>query len=288
MNRSAERHEAPIEPSLDSAIKPAAWLVIPCFNDAMRLARFLPELCAALAEVPLPVWVQTVDDGSTPENRKELETLMEQIRPRYPSVRPALFLERNEGKGGAILHGWDAALEETALAGEGGWLGFLDADGAVSAREAARVLERIVAAPESQTSLFASRIQMRGRVVNRHLKRHLMGRVFATLVGTLIDPRVYDSQCGFKLVPAAAYRRIRPVLEEKRFAFDVELLAALNHFGFPVEEVPVDWEDVPGSKVSLLRDAWRMFRAVRVIRSRLPGRPEGERKSALAKSSDAR
>ncbi|MEI8233996.1 MAG: glycosyltransferase [Verrucomicrobiota bacterium] len=246
--------------------------MIPCFNDAQRLARFLPELCATLAAVPLPVWVQTVDDGSTPENRKALESLMERVRPQYPLVRPALFLERNEGKGAAILHGWDAALEEGGLGREEGWVGFLDADGAVSAREVARVLGRIAASPEGTASLFASRIQMRGRTVKRHLKRHLMGRVFATLVGTLIDPRVYDSQCGFKLVPAPAYRRIRPVLEEKRFAFDVELLAALNHFGFPVEEVPVDWEDVPGSKVSLLRDAWRMFRAVSAIRARLPER----------------
>ncbi|MDD5350204.1 MAG: hypothetical protein PHQ12_08335, partial [Chthoniobacteraceae bacterium] len=205
--------------------------------------------------------------------------LMERIRPQHPMVRPALFLERNEGKGAAILRGWDTALEDGAE--ENGWVGFLDADGAVPAREVARVLGTIAAAPQTRRSLFASRIQMRGRTVKRRLKRHLMGRVFATLVGTLIDPRIYDSQCGFKLIPAAAYRRIRPVMEEKRFAFDVELLAALNHYGFPVEEIPVDWEDIPGSKVSLVRDAWRMFRAVRAIRRRLPGGAAA--KSALAK-----
>lgn len=274
------------EASLKFPNKPCVWLAIPCFNDPQRLACFLPELCAALATVPLRVVVQVVDDGSTPENRKALHALMESVRPFHPWVRPALFLEHNEGKGAAILHGWDAALEELPVQ-EGGWVGFLDADGAVSAREVARILARIVANPEARTSLFASRIQMRGRTVKRHLKRHLTGRIFATLVGTLIDPRIYDSQCGFKLVPTAAYRRIRPVLEEKRFAFDVELLAALNHFGFPVEEVPVDWEDVPGSKVSLLRDSWRMFRAVSAIHSRLPGRPGGKGESALAKTPDA-
>jgi glycosyltransferase involved in cell wall biosynthesis len=277
MNRNAET----AEPSPELSARRVVWLTIPCFNDADRLGRYLPELCAQLAPLPLRVWVQVVDDGSAQENRLALEALVDRIRARCPMVRPALCLECNEGKGGAILRGWDAALENGVQ--EADWVGFLDADGAVPAREVARILEENAAA---QRSLFAARIQMRGRTVKRRLNRHLMGRVFATLVGTMIDPGIFDSQCGFKLVPAGAYRRIRPVLEEKRFAFDVELLAALNHFGFAVEEIPVDWEDVPGSKVSPVRDAWRMFRSVRAIRRRLPAPPGG--KSILAKSEDHR
>lgn len=277
MNRSAEAAEL----SHNFSAKHSVWLTIPCFNDADRLAVFLPDLCAELAPLPVPIRVQVVDDGSTSANRQALEALVERVRAACPMVCPALILERNEGKGGAILRGWDAALEEGMP--DGGWVGFLDADGAVSAREVARVLGSAILR-ESGISFFASRVQMRGRTVKRSLKRHLMGRVFATLVGTLIDSRIYDSQCGFKLVPAAAYRRIRPALEEKRFAFDVELLAALNHYGFPVEEVPVDWEDVPGSKVALFRDALRMFLSVRVIRRRFPA-PHAA-KTALAKGLD--
>jgi hypothetical protein len=36
-----------------------------------------------------------------------------------------------------------------------------------------------------------------------------------------------------------------------------------------VEEFPVDWHDVPGSKVHLLRDSFRMGREILRIRNRL-------------------
>ena len=42
---------------------------------------------------------------------------------------------------------------------------------------------------------------MRGKKLERSLMRHLTGRVFATLVGIMIDSEIYDSQCGFKLIP---------------------------------------------------------------------------------------
>lgn len=237
------------------------WLVIPSYNDTARLARFLPSLCAVLECLPFRTEVQVVDDGSRAEARAALEELTAQTRLHYGFVRPAIFLDRNEGKGSAVLRGWDAS--------EGAeWLGFVDADGAVPAGEVGRVAERLANGPR-RAALFASRIRMRGRTVARSLRRHLSGRLFASLVGSWIDSRVYDSQCGFKLIPEPAYQKIRPHLREKGFAFDVELLALLNHFKTPVEEVPVDWSDIPGSKVSLAGDSWRMLRAVWRIRGRV-------------------
>jgi hypothetical protein len=109
---------------------------------------------------------------------------------------------------------------------------------------------------------------MLGRNVRRSPHRHLMRRVFATLVGTLINPRVYDTQCGLKALPASHYQLIRPLLAETRFAFDVELIAALDHAGLPAAELPIDWHETPGSKVRLVRDSLAMLRAILRIRQR--------------------
>jgi len=261
MNGDAETEGSQIAPRGEIERQPTVWLVIPCFNDSQRLAQFLPTLCPELAVVPLRVVVQVVDDGSSPEEQANLEVMIQETRSRFPFVRPAIFQGRNQGKGGAVLCGWEAG-EGTA-----DWLGFLDADGAIPADEVARILRLLKNQPE--VSLFASRVRMRGRIVERSLKRHLMGRVFASLVGLLIDPGVYDTQCGFKLIPKEAYQKVKPFLQEKRFAFDVELLALLNNFQCRLEEVPINWFDVPGSKVSFLRDSIQMFRAVQSIRSRI-------------------
>jgi hypothetical protein len=43
------------------------------------------------------------------------------------------------------------------------------------------------------------------------------------------------------------------------FAFDVELLLLAEKYGYQIEEFPVDWRDVLGGKVSLLRDPLPML-----------------------------
>ena len=246
---------------MQSSPQCAVWLVIPSYNDGERLASYLPGLCLELEATGQAVRVQVVDDGSAPGQRDRLREMVCKLQARHPFIEPPIFQEKNEGKGAAILRGWEAAGANAE------WLGFLDADGAIPAYEVRRLIGQLDAS--GTKALFASRVQMRGRRVNRSLRRHLLGRVFASLVGQWIDPCVYDSQCGFKLIPAAAWRNVRPLLREKRFAFDVELLAALNHLGCPVEEVPIDWTDIPGSKVSLLRDPLQMALSIRKIRERM-------------------
>jgi hypothetical protein len=110
---------------------------------------------------------------------------------------------------------------------------------------------------------------MLGRMVERSLKRHLSGRIFATLVSNLGSVPAYDTQCGLKFVKADVYKKIAPFLQCQGFAFDVELCLLLRKFGCSILEFPVDWRDVPGSKVSLIRDSWRMALEVRRIVNRV-------------------
>jgi hypothetical protein len=78
------------------------------------------------------------------------------------------------------------------------------------------------------------------------------------LVSNLGGVPAYDTQCGLKFLKADAYKKIAPFLQCQGFAFDVELCLLLRKFGYSISEFPVDWRDVPGSKVSLIRDSWRM------------------------------
>jgi dolichyl-phosphate beta-glucosyltransferase len=43
---------------------------------------------------------------------------------------------------------------------------------------------------------------------------------------------------------------------------------ALSECGYPIEEVPIDWQHIPGSKVSPLKDSVRMVNSLLVIRKR--------------------
>lgn len=229
-------------------------VVIPCFRESQRLPRFLAELCQAMDALG-GVVVQVVDDGSGATELEATTEIIEALRQRHPCLLPLLALGENLGKGGAVYAGWDLAAPDTQ------WLAFVDADGSVSAGEVARVLglaRSLPADSQALPALFASRVKMLGRTVDRHFKRHLLGRVFATLVSELLHIPVYDSQCGLKVMPRSAFQAIQQRLTITGFAFDVDLLAALIDHGTPVVEVPIDWHEEPGGKVHLLRDSWRM------------------------------
>ena len=111
-------------------------------------------------------------------------------------------------------------------------------------------------------AFFASRCKILGRTIHRSWLRHVCGRVFATLVAAVTGIPVYDSQCGFKLIRRRCYEAVRSRLREKRFAFDVELLVTLRQSGARIIEVPIDWFDVPGSKLHFVRDAAQMLAAI--------------------------
>ena len=235
-------------------------LIIPCYNESGRIGPFLSELCAfvePLGEISILV----VEDGSNPEEQSRLSDLVHATREKYPFIREPLLLSSNLGKGGAVYAGWQAHQSEE-------WLGFVDADGACSASETMRLARLLIAAQTSVDAIFASRIQMLGHRIQRHLHRHIIGRIYATIVAMLLDIPVHDSQCGLKFVRRSAYARVSPTLEVRDFGFDIELMAALTDSGATIEEVPIDWHEVRGGKLRLFRDALCMFNDVLQVRVR--------------------
>jgi glycosyltransferase involved in cell wall biosynthesis len=221
-------------------------LVIPCLRESNRIRALTQSLHVAL---PAEVRLLVVDDGSGAEEVEQLKLAVGDY-----AVKA---LPENVGKGGAVYAGWEEAREEE-------WLAFVDADGSCSAAEVVRVLAMLHAEVDA---LLAARVKMLGRKIKRNFHRHLIGRVFATLVGTLLKVPVYDSQCGLKVVRRSAFEVVKPLLKMRRFTFDVELICALVDAGYTVREVPIDWHEVGGGKVHLLSDAWRMFKDVLKIRA---------------------
>lgn len=244
-------------------------LVVPSYRESARLGGFLRPLAARLTDLGLPVRVRVVDDGSGAEEAGRTAGLVGELAARYPLLAGPLLLPRNLGKGGAVYAGW---REEPRAE----WLAFADADGATSPGEIGRVLAMVLGQPEAADAWLASRVKMLGRAVDRTWKRHVFGRVYATFASLFTGIAVYDSQCGFKVVRRAAFARIEPFLRESRFGFDMELIARLHRAGARIVEVPVDWEDVPGSKVRLVRDGAGMFRSLLRLRRSLAAAPAEE------------
>jgi hypothetical protein len=233
-------------------------LVTPVWNDSTRLAVYGMELARVLAASPLAVRWLIADDGSGEAEHARLNELRDRLAMIYPNVE-VNFAERHLGKGSTVKRAW-------ALAPDADWLAFVDADGSVTAEDMLDLIGKAVAADRSV-------IGIRKRTASIHIVespwRGFAHRGYLWTANTLLDLNCEDLQCGGKVLRGADYRKVAPLLKEDGFAFDSELLCALNHSEAKWLEIPISWEEKGGGKVKPLRDAWAMLAALIRIKIRM-------------------
>jgi dolichyl-phosphate beta-glucosyltransferase len=233
---------------------PAISIVIPAYNEAGRILPHLAAIDAHFAARGEPYEVLVVDDGS----RDRTADTIRELLPGRPWLRLVRY-ERNRGKGHAVRMGMLIARGTLRL--------MTDADGSTPIEELERLLARRPAAGPfvivGSRALPAPDVR---RIVKLH--RRLIGEVFSALKRLLLDVRVRDSQCGFKLLGASPAEALFGSARVDGFAFDVEILFLAAKAGIPVIEVAVNWHDAGESRVRLLSDplkmAWDVWRIRRL------------------------
>lgn len=240
---------------------------IPALNEADRLPPFLDSLVDGARLVASPgAELVIVDDGSGADQSRGMRAAVTAAAQRLAAVSPHhrlsyLALPRNGGKGQAIRAGWSHAGDRAT------WLGFVDADGAISGPEFWRLAGML--AKSDHDVVAGSRLPIAGRFVQRSRLRRLLASTFRRMVGCLFGMPFYDTQCGVKFFRADVVRPILPELRERGWLLDIELLAMLTLRGARLFEEPINWSDPGGSKLRPLRDSARMFLGLWRLRRRI-------------------
>lgn len=223
-----------------AAAVPRLSLVIPAYNEEDRLLPSLQRVDEYLSAQPYASELVIVDDGST-------DRTVALVNDFAPSVADRVFVrllahERNRGKGAAVRTGCLAANGECVV--------FTDMDLAVPPAEVGRVVERLEADADVVvgTRLHPGGQDMRA---SQPLLRRLAGRLFVLVRRLLAVPEFHDTQCPLKGFRREAARRLFAAQRLSGWAFDVELLYLARRWGLRVEEVPVHWDHVAGSRVAL-------------------------------------
>ena len=234
--------------------EPRWSVVIPAYNEATRLPRYLDEIASYLVSRGEPWEVLVVDDGSTDDTAD----VAERMAARRSEVR-LLRQPVNGGKGAAVRAGM--------LAARGAWRLFADADGATPIGELKRLEAALSAGAD--VAIGSRAVAAPGVVVRARPHRVAAGRVFNVLAEWVGLAGIQDSQCGFKALSGAAAADLFPRLTTTGFGFDVELLLRARARGWRVVEVAVNWEDQPASKVGVLKDGPRMLWQILEARRRV-------------------
>jgi dolichyl-phosphate beta-glucosyltransferase len=228
--------------------------VIPAYDEAARLPAYLQGVLAYFQERREPYEVLVVDDGSrdgTADRVRDLQRTTEQIR--------LIVLPANRGKGYAVRVGMVNAAGDFRL--------FADADGATPIRELGRLEPALRAGADV---VIGSRVLLDPAVSVRALwHRKIAGRVFNWTVARIGLTGIADSQCGFKLFRAPAAEDLFRSLRTDGFGFDVELLLLARRRGYRVAEVPINWADQPGGKLTVITEGPRMLCQILSARANL-------------------
>jgi len=189
-----------------------------------------------------------VDDGSLPEESGKMSALVSGLG--LPDKVSFSRRDKNCGKGAALRFGF-----EKGLSTDRDYMGFIDADGSVPLPELARALRELhCGSGKGFAAITGARVKMLGYDVNRNPLRHYAGRVFATFVSLVSGAGIYDSQCGLKIFRRDALARHLNAPTDCRWVWDTQLLFSMLAAGEKILEMPVSWREVPGSKVSLIKD----------------------------------
>ena len=215
-------------------------IVIPAYNEERRLPPSLDLLFAYLDSSPYSDCdVVVVDDGS----RDGTAALVEARAVHDPRLR-LVRNPGNRGKGYSVRHGVSQARGE--------WILMTDADLSAPIEE----LPKLFAAAQAENAqvVIGSRALDRSLIgVHQSRWREVSGIIFNRVMRLITGLRFVDTQCGFKLYHSAAARLIFPRQQLDGFGFDVEDLFIARKLNIPCAETAVRWNNVEGTKVSMMQ-----------------------------------
>jgi dolichyl-phosphate beta-glucosyltransferase len=218
---------------------PALSVVVPTLNEESCIEQFLERVSRFLESQHVAWEIVVVDDGS----RDATVALVERAVSNDSRIR--LLRQPHRGKGAAVRRGM--------LAAQGAWRMMADADLSVAPEDWKALLD--ASRQADAEVIVGSREAAGAQRIDEPMKRHLIGRVFNSLVQLLLLPGVDDTQCGFKLFRADVIVSVFPRVTVEGFAFDVELLFLARRAGFRIREVGVVWVCRRDSRVRFSRGA---------------------------------
>ena len=228
-------------------------LLIPAYNEERRIEPVLRDYARYFQQqYPGKFQLVVVLNGCSDNTLG----VVQRVATDFPSISWLEFKDPIH-KGGALIEG-------LKLASRADLIGYVDADGATPPHAFHDLVKRI----DTADCVIGSR-WVPGAVLHQEQshKRQFASRIFHKIIQVLFWMDIRDTQCGAKVMRREAAEKIHSSLRIADMAFDINLLYSLKHAGYRILEVPTEWTDKVGSKVTLGRTSLTML--LSAIRIRL-------------------
>lgn len=224
---------------------PFLSIIIPAFNEEQRLPNTLEQILTFLQAQSYQSEILVIENASQDKTFQVAEQFAAQ---HHSEQLPILVLrEAVQGKGMAVKRGIFTARGEYRF--------MCDADLSMPVTE----INRFVPPNLEQFEISIASREAPGAVRhNEPTYRHLVGRVFNTLIRLLALPGLNDTQCGFKCFKASIAEELFNEMTITGWSFDVEILYLAQQRSYRIVEIPIPWYYNPDSHISVVKDSMQM------------------------------
>lgn len=234
---------------------PVLDVVVPVHNEEHDLEPCVRRLHHHLTtHFPYRFRITVADNASTDGTLGIARALAAEL----PGVRAQYLPEKGRGR---ALHAVWSTSDSPVLA-------YLDVD---LSTDLAALLPLVAPLLTGHSDLAIGTRLARGARVVRGPKREIISRCYNHLLRGTLAVGFTDAQCGFKAVRRDVAEHLLPLVEDREWFFDTELLVLAERAGLRIHEVPVDWVDDPDSRVDILSTALADLRGMARLARALAG-----------------
>ena len=217
-------------------------VILPAYNEEGGLERGVTKLRDFLQKNCSYRWRIVVADNASKDGTLEVAQALAQ---RWPGEVSFIHLER-KGRGRAIRRAW--------LDSDADVVSYMDVDLSTGLDAFMPMIEPLVKGELHVAT--GSRLLPASRIT-RSPKREFISRTYNLMVKLMFPrKRFSDAQCGFKACTRRAVQELVPLIQDQAWFFDTELLLRAEQRGYRVYDVPVQWDEDPGTTVKIASTAW--------------------------------
>lgn len=201
-------------------------IVIPCYNEAIRIAKNLQTVKDFVKTQPFEFEIIAVNDGSKDKTAEIIQNT--------EGIIPVIYHD-NHGKGYALRQGVAKAT--------GDYIYLCDADLSTPIEKIKDFLDEI----PKYDCVIGSRAKEKA-AVHTNWYRWLLGRMGNFLIDAILRLSIKDTQCGFKMFTKEV-KDLFLACTIDRWGYDFEFLYALKKNKKTVKEIPVQWDATGDTRV---------------------------------------
>ncbi len=234
-------------------------IIFPVFNEELRLKSSFNHIANFLRKKKkFKTEIIFVDDGSKDNSYNLIEKFINKLKRNSRINIKVIRSKNNLGKGCALKLGIKKAKYD--------WILTTDIDMSVSLFQFLDWLKKKLI-KKKYSVYFGSRTHKKS-IVRKKFIRDILGNIMRFFVSTILDIKIKDTQCGYKLYKKRVAKLIFSKIKNYGFDHDLELILILKSRNIKIKELPVKWIHRDNSRLNIYWDPVKMFLEIFIIKLR--------------------